>query len=119
MLFAAVLAGLGLLIASITPRRGFGVAAIIVVLVVSGLVAATLQGVTYDTGHHTLAGYFGALGPFTLVDGVQVWAFGADPSSRAGPPGTVGGLVFLALMVGVVAGCFGLLLARYRKVSAS
>ncbi len=102
VLFALVLAGIGLVIASLTPRRGFGIAAIIVVLLVLGLVGGILQGLTLDAGHHSAAGYFGLVSPFVLVDGVQVWLFGADPTRRPDRPGTLGGVVFLAVSLAVV-----------------
>jgi ABC-2 type transport system permease protein len=119
ILFALVLAGIGLLVASITPRRGFGVAAIIVVLLVLSLVGGTLQGLSTDAGHPALAGYFGLISPFVLVDGVQVWLFGAQPSSPAGPPGNLGGVVFLLVSLAVVAACYAALQIRYRRVAAS
>jgi ABC-2 type transport system permease protein len=119
VIFAVVLAAIGLLVASLTPKRGFGVAAIIVVLLVLGLVSATLQGLTSDAGHEALAGYLGAFSPFILVDGVQVWLFGAIPNSPAGPPGTAGGLFFVAVTIAVVAGCYAALQLRYRKVAGS
>jgi ABC-2 type transport system permease protein len=119
VLFAALLSGIGLVVASITPRRGFGVAAIIAVLIVLGLVGATLQGISADTGHPKLAGYFGAISPTTLVDGVQVWLLGGTPNSREGPPGNLGGLVFLLLFLIEVAACYALLQLRYRRVSAT
>ena len=117
VLFSLVLAGIGLFIASITPRRGFGVAAIITVLLVVGLVSAILQGVAVDTNHPTLAGYLGAISPFTLVDGVQVWLFGAVPNSPQGPPGHLGGPVFLLLTLAEIAASYALLQARYRRVA--
>jgi ABC-2 type transport system permease protein len=117
VLFALVLAGIGLFIASITPRRGFGVAAIITVLLVDGLVGAILQGVSVDTHHPTLAGYLGAISPFTLVDGVQVWLFGAVANSPQGPPGHVGGVVFLVLTLAEIAAAYALLQLRYRRVA--
>jgi ABC-2 type transport system permease protein len=119
VLFAVLLAGIGLLIASITPRRGFGVAAIIAVIVVGGLVGATLQGIAVDSGRHTLAGYLGAVAPFTLVDGVQVWLLGGTSNAPEPPPGHLGGLVFLLVLVAEVAASYVLLQARYRKVSAT
>jgi ABC-2 type transport system permease protein len=119
VLFALVLAAIGLLVASLTPKRGFGVAAIIVVLLVLGLVSATLQGLTLDAGHDQLAGYLGAFSPFILVDGVQVWLFGATSNARVGPPGTAGGLFFVAVTIAVVAGCYAALQLRYRKVAGS
>ena len=118
-LFALVLAAIGLLIASITPKRGFGVAAVITVLLLLTAVAATLQSLAIDNDRTKLAGYLGAIDPMALVDGVQVWLFNAESSSQAGPPGTLGGVVFLLLTIVVIGSCYGCLLLRYRKVSAS
>ncbi len=118
-LLALVLGGIGLLIASITPKRGFGVAAVITVLLLLSVVSTVLQQLADNNDQDKLAGYLGAIDPSALVDGVQVWLFDAEPSTVAGPPGTLGGIVFLLLTVAVVAGCYGLLLLRYRKVSAS
>jgi ABC-2 type transport system permease protein len=119
VLFALVLAGYGLVIASFTPRRGFGIAAIVAVLIVVGLVGTILQGVSVGTHHETLAGYLGLIAPFTLVDGVQVWLFGATSNAPQGPPGHLGGPIFLLVTVAEVAATYGLLQLRYRKVSAS
>jgi ABC-2 type transport system permease protein len=119
VLYSLVLAVIGLLIASITPKRGFGVAAVITVLLLLGAVAAILQSIAIENNRDKLAGYLGAIDPSALVDGVQVWLFNAEPSSQAGPPGTLGGIVFLVLVVVEIAACYALLLLRYRKVSAS
>lgn len=119
VLLALVIAGIGLVIASFTPRRGFGVAAIIAVLIVASLVSITLMNITSETGHRTLSGYFGAVDPYTLVDGVPVWLFGAEPTQPIGPPGNVGGVVFSALVGLEILACYALLRLRYRKVSAS
>jgi ABC-2 type transport system permease protein len=118
-MLALVLGAIGLLIASITPKRGFGVAAVITVLLMLGVVSAVLQALAKENGHEKVAGYFGAIDPAALVNGVQVWLFDAESSVQVPPPGTLGGIVFLLLTVAVVAGCYGLLLLRYRKVSAS
>jgi ABC-2 type transport system permease protein len=118
-LLSLVMAGIGLVIAATTPRRGLGIAAIVAVLFVSSGVSAIIAGISQDQGNDTLAGYAGLLSPGTLVDGVVVWAFGTDNASVEPPPGNVGGVVFLAVSVAVVAACFGLLLRRYRKVSVS
>jgi ABC-2 type transport system permease protein len=117
VLFSLVLAGIGLFIASITPRRGFGIAAIITVLLIVGVVSAILQGVSVDTHHPTLAGYLGAISPFTLVDGVQVWLFGASAYSPEAPPGHLGGVVFLLLTLAEIAAAYALLQMRYRRVA--
>jgi ABC-2 type transport system permease protein len=51
------------------------------------------------------------------VHGVQSSLLGAENQLPEGPPGALGGVVFLAVVVGVVAACFGALLLRYRRVS--
>jgi ABC-2 type transport system permease protein len=114
---SVVLAGIGLVIAALTPRRGLGVAAIITVLLVLAGVQGAVQGIADEQGEDTVAGYAGLLSPFTLVDGVQSALLGADSALPAEPPGTVGAIVYLIATLAVVAGCFGALLLRYRKVS--
>jgi ABC-2 type transport system permease protein len=118
VVFAVVLSALGLLIAAVTPRRGLGVAAVIAVLVVLSGVSAVVQGIARDEGNEVAAGYAGLLSPFSLVDGVQVWALGAESSSIVGPPPGAGGPVFVAVVVAVVAACYALLVARFRRTTA-
>jgi ABC-2 type transport system permease protein len=116
-LFALVLSGIGLLIASLTPRRGFGIAAIITTLVLSYTIVTSLQGmIGYEADDLETAGWIGLFSPTTLVDGLQVWAFGAEPSTPAGPQGNGAGMTFLAVTLIVIVGCYGALLRRYRKV---
>ncbi|AYY15679.1 ABC transporter permease [Actinobacteria bacterium YIM 96077] len=117
-LFALVLSGVSVLIASLTPRRGFGIAAIVTVLALSTAVVSALQGIVgHAEGNMTAAGWIGLFSPFTLVDGVQVWAFGASSSAAAGPPGNGGGAVFALVTLAVIAGSFALLVRRYEKVA--
>lgn len=119
VLFALVLALIGLVVAAFTPRRGLGVAAVVSVLVLAGGVGLIVQGVSKESGHQTLAGYAGMINPFSLVDGVQVWLLHAESSAVVGPPGGAGGAVFAAVTAALVAACYGLLSWRYRKVSLS
>jgi len=116
-LTALVLAGIGLVIAAVTPRRGLGVAAIIAVLAVLAGVQGAVQGIADHENQDTFAGYAGLFSPFTLVHGVQSSLLGAENQLPEGPPGALGGAVFAAVVVGVVAACFGALLVRYRRVS--
>jgi ABC-2 type transport system permease protein len=117
LLVSLVLAGIGLVIAAITPRRGLGVAAIITVLAVLAGVQGAAQGIAIDQNEDTFAGYTGLLSPFTLVHGVQSALLGAESALPAQPHGTHAGLVFLLVAVLLAGGCFGALLLRYRKVS--
>ena len=114
-LHALVLAGIGLVVAAMTPRRGLGVAAVVgVLLVLSGL-QATVMALADQYGNNTFTGYTGLISPFTLVDGVVAGVFGADSSIGQGPPGALGPAIFVAVVVLLVAGCYGVLVARYRK----
>lgn len=117
VLFSAVLASLSVLIASFTARRGFGIAAIVTVLALSYSIVSSLQGVVaFDADDPDTAGWIGLFSPMTLVDGVQVWAFGVSSSTPAGPPSDLAGLVFLVVALGVVALAYWALTRRYRKV---
>ncbi|PSL02390.1 ABC-2 type transport system permease protein [Haloactinopolyspora alba] len=120
LVFAAVFAGIGLVIASMTARRGFGVAGIITVFALSFAAVSSLQGIVGEIeGDMTAAGWIGLFSPVTLVDGFQVWVLGASSSAVAGPPGAAGGVAFVLATFGVIAGCWALLMLRYRKVFAS
>ena len=114
-----MLSGIALVIAAFTPRRGLGVAAIITVLVVLIGVGGAAQGIAAELNSHPAAGWFGLISPFSVVQGVQTWLLHQPNPLPADPPGTVGGLVFCAVTVLLVAGCYGLLLLRYRRVSVS
>lgn len=117
LLVALLLAGIGLVIAAITPRRGLGVAAIIAVLAVITGVQGAVQAIAVEQGADTFAGYAGLFSPFTLVQGVMSSVLGAEEVLPAEPPGALGGAVFLATTFLLVAAFFGALLLRYRKVS--
>lgn len=118
--FAVVFAGIGLVIASLTPRRGFGVAAIITVLALSYAAVSALQGIIrYEVGDAELAGWLGLASPATLVDGFQTWVLDASSSSVAPPPGAAGGVVYVLVTFAVIGACWALLNLRYRKVAVS
>jgi ABC-2 type transport system permease protein len=130
VIFAVVLASMSLVIAAFTPRRGLGVAAVVAVLLVLAAVGGTIRGIAESQSSHdvvngvvqdpsSVAGYAGLISPFTLVDGVQTWAFRAKSSIDMPPPGTTGGIVFVLVTIAIVAACFGLLTLRYRRVSVS
>ncbi|KQY51649.1 MULTISPECIES: hypothetical protein [unclassified Nocardioides] len=115
LVFAFVLAGIGLVIAALTPRRGVGVAAVVGVLLVLSGIQATVRALAGELGNDTFTGYAGLLSPYPLVDGVTAGVFGADSSFGEGPPGALGALVFTAVAVLLVVVCYVVLLARYRK----
>jgi ABC-2 type transport system permease protein len=115
-LLALVVVGIGLVIASVTPRRGLGIAAIIAVLAVLAAVQLTVQNIVGFEAQRTAEGYAPLISPFTLVHSLQSVVFGAE-SLLPEPPGTVGELVFVTVTLLLILGSFATLLLRYRKVS--
>jgi ABC-2 type transport system permease protein len=119
VLFALVLAAIGLVVAAFTPRRGFGVAAVIAVFMLSATVVAIVQGIAEARTEFGFAGWAGLFTPFNLVDTVQVRLLGAQSSSIAVAPGVLGGLIALALCAALVAGATMVLYGRFRKAGLS
>ncbi|MEV5569384.1 ABC transporter permease [Spirillospora sp. NPDC052269] len=119
LLLSLVLGALGLVVAAFTPRRGFGVAAVIAVLLISGALVSILQGITERTGHWTLSGWLGLLTPYSLVDAVSYRLLGGKLSAVSAPPGAGGGLAALAVCVAIVLGAVAVLYARFRKAGLS
>ncbi|MBW1601695.1 ABC transporter permease subunit [Streptomyces sp. JJ66] len=109
-------AGIGLLIAALTPRRGFGVAAIIAVLTISYFAVTTVQTIAYEQGAADAVSWLGLASPTSLVSGFAT-AFLDGPSTFPGSvtPGAGTGLVYLLVILGLVAGSYAALMARYRK----
>lgn len=112
---ALVLAGIGLVIAALTPRRGLGVAAIVGVLLVSAGIQGIVRSIAEEFGSDTMAGYAGLLNPFTLVDGVVSGPLGAGSVMATAPDGPVMGAVFSLAALLVVVGCYGALLLRFKR----
>ncbi|MCZ7417609.1 MULTISPECIES: ABC transporter permease [unclassified Streptomyces] len=109
-------AGVGLVIAALTPRRGFGVAAIIGVLTVPYFAVTTLQFIADSRNNADAVGWLGLASPGTLVSGFQAKFLGA-PSDFPGAvvPSHAAGACYLLLVLALVAGSYAVLMARYRK----
>lgn len=119
VVFAFVLGAIGMVVSAFTPRRGFGVAAVIAVFMLSTTVVTIVQGIAEQQTNFTLQGWAGLFAPFNLVDIVQVRLLGAQSSSVGIAPGLQGGIVALALCVAIVAGSVAVLYRRYRKAGLS
>ncbi|WP_405592767.1 ABC transporter permease [Streptomyces sp. NBC_01190] len=121
LLLSLLFAGIGLVIAAVTPRRGFGVAAIIAVFVITYGAVSAVQGVADAQENYHVIGWLGVFSPITLIDGFSSWFLGATSAfpHASGPPNALAGAVYLLAVVGIVAGCYGLLMRRYRKVGLS
>jgi ABC-2 type transport system permease protein len=116
-ILSAVLACVGAVVSAWTTRRGFAIAAIITMLVMSYTVASSVQAIAHDQGATDVAVYAGLFSPVTLVDGIQVALFDAEASTAESPPGVAGGLLFAAVALALVAACLLVLLRRFRKVA--
>jgi len=120
VLFSLVYAALGLLIAATTPRRGFGVAAIMGTLVISSGLASVVYGLNggFTALPEESANWAFAISPTALVQGLvnQVFGLAATEQGVVHAPGTLGVVVFAAELAVLVAGAYGLLLRRYRNV---
>jgi ABC-2 type transport system permease protein len=118
-LLSLLFGGIGLVMAALTPRRGFGVAAVIATMVISYGAVSTLQGIAYGTDNLDAIKWIGLFSPVTLIGGVQSAFLGADTSFPGGEgvgPGAGVGAVYLLVVLALIAGSYGVLMRRYRKV---
>ncbi|AOT59940.1 hypothetical protein [Streptomyces rubrolavendulae] len=116
-LLSLLFSGIALLLAALTPRRGFGVAAVIGALFISYGAVTTVQAIAWATDNLTAVTWLGLFSPITLIDGVQTAFLGASTSfpGEAGPDGATGA-VYLLVVLALIAGSYAALMGRYRKV---
>jgi ABC-2 type transport system permease protein len=116
-LLSLLFAGIGLVVSAVTPRRGFGIAAVIAVLTISYGAVSTVQAIADSQDNSGAITWLGLFSPVTLIDGVQTAFLGATSAFPGGHgPSTGQGVVYLLVVLGLIAGCYGLLMRRYRKV---
>ncbi|HEY9372648.1 ABC transporter permease [Streptomyces sp.] len=116
-LLSLLFGGIGLVMAALTPRRGFGVAAVIAVLTISYGAVTTIQGIAYGTDNLGPIEWMGLFSPMTLISGVQTAFLGAPPAF----PGEVAvgagaGAVYVFAVLALILGSYAVLMRRYRKV---
>ncbi|MET9792665.1 ABC transporter permease subunit [Streptomyces canus] len=116
-LLSLLFAGIGLVIASVTPRRGFGIAAVIAVLTISYGAVSTVQAIADAQGSSSAVPWIGLFSPVTLIDGLQSAFLGASSAfPGAVAPSSGEGVVYVLAVLGLIAGSYGLLMRRYKKV---
>ena len=117
VLLSLLFSGIGLVIAAITPRRGFGIAAIIAVLTISSGAVSTLQAIADAQNSTSAIPWIGLFSPVTLIGGLQSAFLGASSTFPGGVgPSHAQGIVYLLAVLGLIAATYGLLIRRYRKV---
>ncbi|MEU7203230.1 ABC transporter permease subunit [Streptomyces sp. NPDC045470] len=115
-LLSLLFAGVGLLISALTPRRGFGVAAVIAALTIPYAAVSAVQGIAAVQGQEGVVGWLALFSPITLIDSVQATFLGGTASfPDEVQPSTAAGLVALLVTLAAVAGSYALLMRRYRK----
>jgi ABC-2 type transport system permease protein len=116
-LLSLLFAGIGLVIASVTPRRGFGIAAVIAVMTISYGAVSTLQAIADAQGSTSAIPWIGLFSPVTLIDGLQSAFLGASSAfPGAAGPSNGEGVVYVLAVLGLIAASYGLLMRRYKKV---
>ncbi|MEU2780809.1 MULTISPECIES: hypothetical protein [Streptomyces] len=121
-LLSLLFAGIGLVIASVTPRRGFGIAAVIAVMTISYGAVSTLQAIADaqslgEEGGSGAIAWIGLFSPVTLIDGLQSAFLGATSAFPGGVgPSNGEGVVYVVAVLGLIAASYSLLLRRYKKV---
>jgi ABC-2 type transport system permease protein len=117
-ILSILLAAIGGLIAAATPRRGFAVAAIIAVMLVTFTAMVTTVGIldAQGKGESAPARYAELASPFSLATGVQTFVTRETPP-EGWMPTTQQGLVFIGVYLAVIALCVWGLNLRYAKVA--
>lgn len=120
VLYALLYATLGLLIAAATPRRGFGVAAIMGTLMITGVLSTIVYGLSggFEALHDDSASWALLISPSATVGALvnQLFGLAADNPETLHAPGGSGTAVFGAVIAVLTAGGYALLLRRYRNV---
>jgi ABC-2 type transport system permease protein len=123
-MWAALLAMIGIAVASLSGRRAYATGAIAIYFFLTLTLAAVLRhvareaaGPMFVTGPTSGARLSGLVSPFTVMDGVRRWLGGTSlgPVPDLGSYGPLYGLMLLAL----VAASLGILFTRYRKVGVA
>ncbi|MEV4110761.1 ABC transporter permease [Nonomuraea sp. NPDC049695] len=117
LVLALLLSAFGLALASFTPRRGLGVASVIVVYLLSTASVPMIYGTLASSGYRSAAAWAWLANPFWLVDSVQSWLFHTPPhsiESAAYPSGPASA----AILVVLVALALAALALRYRKAAS-
>jgi ABC-2 type transport system permease protein len=118
LLYSALYSAIGLLIAAATPRRGFGVAAIMGVMFVS----IPLVGIVYGLSSAGVgpapesANWAALLSPGTVVHALVNEVFSITTGGTLHAPGGLGIAVFALETALLTGGSYWLLLRRYRNI---
>jgi ABC-2 type transport system permease protein len=114
IIYAIPVAGLGMAIASFTPRRAYATGAIIAVF----LVTAAVGGILAEAGRGRMSEVAPLLNPFVLLDGTRTWLVGSSIPDSPVSSARLALPVFGALTALVTAIAVGDVLWRFRRIAA-
>ncbi|MGZ6213871.1 MAG: hypothetical protein ACXWMG_02855 [Candidatus Limnocylindria bacterium] len=114
LIYAIPVAGLGMAIASFTPRRAYATGAIIAVF----LVTAAVGGILAEAGRGRMSEVAPLLNPFVLLDGTRNWLVGSSIPDSPVSAARLALPVFGALTAVLTAVAVGAVLWRYRRIAA-
>jgi len=117
VLWAVLMAAIGLVLASLTGRRAYATGIVAITCFLSWTLASLLiqvEGGTSATSTGARLG--GLLSPFTVIDGVRIWLGGTNQGLDPGNLGHYGPLYGVVAVL-MLAASLGGLAARYRKAS--
>ncbi|WP_336212932.1 ABC transporter permease [Nonomuraea sp. LPB2021202275-12-8] len=115
LVLALLLSTFGLAIASLTPRRGLGVASVIAAYLLCSAAVPVIYGTLSMSGYDAAARWAWLANPFWLVDAVQAALFGTPSHADGDYPG---GPVPAVLVVALIAAALAVLSLRYRKAAS-
>ena len=114
ILLSSLVAGIGLVIASQTPRRAYSTVGILATFILTSIIAGTI----FEVADNDVARFALLLSPFHVVEGLALWFFDAstDPGTQLAEADFPG--VTYAIDAALVALLMlALLLRRYRRIS--
>jgi ABC-2 type transport system permease protein len=114
LIYAIPLAGLGMAIASFTPRRAYATGAIIAVFLVTGAVG----GILAEAGRGRMSQVAPLLNPFVLLDGTRNWLVGSSIPDSPVSDAHLALPIFGALTATLALVAIAAVLWRYRRIAA-
>jgi ABC-2 type transport system permease protein len=130
LMWAAVLAPVGLALACVSGRRAFSTGSVAIVLFMTWTLTAVLTKIAQTTGPHgtgahlssaaqisAAAHLFGLISPFTVLDGVRQWLGGTSPGIVADPGGY--GLAYGLVLLAFLGVSLAALVRRYASASVA
>ncbi|HEY4990767.1 MAG TPA: hypothetical protein VII33_01640 [Nakamurella sp.] len=130
LMWAVVLAAVGLALACVSGRRAFSAGSVAIFLFMTWTLTTVLNHIAQTSGSRGPGGplggapqvtgathLFGLISPFTVVDGVRQWLGGTNPGIIANPGSY--GLAYGVMLLVFLGVSLAALVARYNSVSVA